>query len=104
MHFRQRRLRASSERASRSLVAQQVRAQMLPANPQKVRLFAQESYIDEKAIAQMQAVAGLEGVLGVCGMPDLHPGDRFPIGCTMIAEGNISCADWLGHWVWNRPL
>ncbi len=55
--------------------------------PAEVRLFAQESYIDEKAIAQMQAVAGLEGVLGVCGMPDLHPGDRFPIGCTMIAEG-----------------
>jgi len=56
-------------------------------SPAEVRLFAQESYVDEKAIAQMQAVAGLEGVLGVCGMPDLHPGDRFPIGCTMIAEG-----------------
>ncbi|KLO10755.1 release factor H-coupled R [Schizopora paradoxa] len=55
--------------------------------PAEIRLFAQESYIDEKAIAQMKAVAALEGVLGVCGMPDLHPGDRFPIGCTMIAEG-----------------
>lgn len=55
--------------------------------PAEVRLFAQQSYIDEKAVAQMQAVAALEGVLGVCGMPDLHPGDRFPIGCTMIAEG-----------------
>jgi len=55
--------------------------------PGTVSVAADESFIDEKAISQLKAVAALEGVLTACGMPDLHPGDRFPVGCAIIAEG-----------------
>ncbi|KAG9088135.1 hypothetical protein FRC06_002219 [Ceratobasidium sp. 370] len=36
---------------------------------------------------QLKAVAELEGVEAAIGMPDLHPGNRFPIGCAIAAKG-----------------
>lgn len=52
-----------------------------------VRIFAEKSFVDDKAVAQLLAVAALPGVRVACGMPDLHPGDRFPIGCAVAADG-----------------
>ncbi|EIN09622.1 release factor H-coupled R [Punctularia strigosozonata HHB-11173 SS5] len=52
-----------------------------------VRVIAQESYVDPEAVTQLKAVAALPGVRLAAGMPDLHPGNRFPIGCAIVAEG-----------------
>ncbi|KAJ7774493.1 release factor H-coupled R [Mycena maculata] len=46
-----------------------------------------KSYLDDKAIEQLKLVGRLPGVLRVVGLPDLHPGSRFPIGCAIAAEG-----------------
>ncbi|KAG8808529.1 hypothetical protein FRC17_003904 [Serendipita sp. 399] len=53
----------------------------------QVIVLANHSFVHEDAIKQLNAVAGLEGVHAAIGMPDLHKGDRFPIGCAIIAEG-----------------
>ncbi|CAE6492628.1 unnamed protein product [Rhizoctonia solani] len=53
----------------------------------RVDVIAEESYIDPEAVKQLKAVAGLEGVVAAIGMPDLHPGNRFPIGCAIAAHG-----------------
>lgn len=53
-----------------------------PANPShskgsgEVRIIAHKSFIDDKAIKQVQFVGGLLGVKVAVGMPDLHPGNR----------------------------
>lgn len=52
----------------------------------EVRIIAEKSFVDSKAVAQLEAVAALTGVHLACGMPDLHPGDRFPVGCAVIAD------------------
>lgn len=38
-----------------------------------------KSYVDDEAVNQLKKVANLPGVRLAVGMPDLHPGDRFPI-------------------------
>ncbi|CAE6388559.1 unnamed protein product [Rhizoctonia solani] len=53
----------------------------------RVDVISEESYVDPEAIKQLKAVAGLEGVVAAIGMPDLHPGNRFPIGCAIAAHG-----------------
>ncbi|TDL21557.1 release factor H-coupled R [Rickenella mellea] len=53
----------------------------------EIRIIADKSFIDDKAISQLKAVASLPGVHLACGMPDLHPGDRFPVGCVIVADG-----------------
>lgn len=52
-----------------------------------VDVIAEESYVDPEAVKQLKAIAGLEGVVAAMGMPDLHPGNRFPIGCAIAAHG-----------------
>lgn len=39
-----------------------------------------KSHTDENAVKQLMKVASLPGVRVTVGMPDLHPGNRFPIG------------------------
>jgi release factor H-coupled RctB family protein len=56
-------------------------------NPGEIRIIADKSYVDEKAVKQLELVASLPGVQLAVGMPDLHPGNRFPIGCAVAAEG-----------------
>jgi release factor H-coupled RctB family protein len=51
----------------------------------EVRVIAENSYIDEKAVKQLERVAALPGVRLVVGMPDLHPGNRFPVGVAVAA-------------------
>lgn len=43
-------------------------------------LFSGKSFIDNSAIKQLEFVGALSGVRLAIGMPDLHPGNRFPIG------------------------
>ncbi|KDQ60982.1 hypothetical protein JAAARDRAFT_191106 [Jaapia argillacea MUCL 33604] len=57
------------------------------SNPGEVRIMAEKSYLDGSAVNQLRAVAALPGVKLAVGMPDLHPGNRFPIGCAIAAEG-----------------
>ncbi|KAF9013894.1 tRNA-splicing ligase [Cyathus striatus] len=53
----------------------------------EVRVIDGKSFIDDRAIKQLDVVSRLPGVRLAVGMPDLHPGDRFPIGCAVAAEG-----------------
>jgi release factor H-coupled RctB family protein len=55
-------------------------------NRAEVRIIAEKSFIDSQAIKQLEAIASLPGVMLAVGLPDLHPGGRFPIGCA-IASG-----------------
>ena len=50
-----------------------------------VRVIAEKSFIDEQAIKQLNAIAVLPGVRLAVGLPDLHPGNRFPVGCAIAA-------------------
>lgn len=76
-----------------------------PAQTGDARIIADKSYVDVKAIKQLELVGGLPGVRMAVGMPDLHPGNRyarhqgvcltatqffanrFPVGCAIAAEG-----------------
>ena len=49
-----------------------------------------KSFIDDAAIKQLDRVAALPGVHLAVGMPDLHPGNRFPIGAVTRSCGG-SC-------------
>jgi release factor H-coupled RctB family protein len=42
----------------------------------EVRIIAEKSFVDDKAIKQLEQVAELPGVQIAVGMPDLHPGNR----------------------------
>ncbi|KAJ7449893.1 hypothetical protein FB451DRAFT_743138 [Mycena latifolia] len=53
----------------------------------EVHLISGKSYLDDKAIEQLKTVGRLPGVSLVVGLPDLHPGSRFPIGCAIAADG-----------------
>ncbi|PVF98777.1 release factor H-coupled R [Serendipita vermifera] len=53
----------------------------------ETRVLATESFIHEEAVKQLEKVAELDGVHAAIGMPDLHKGDRFPIGCAIAASG-----------------
>ncbi|CAG7854470.1 SubName: Full=Uncharacterized protein {ECO:0000313/EMBL:CCA69767.1} [Serendipita indica DSM 11827] len=50
-------------------------------------VIAHQSFVHEDAVKQMEALKSLQGVYSVVGMPDLHKGDRFPIGCAIFAQG-----------------
>ncbi|KAF8163370.1 release factor H-coupled R [Crassisporium funariophilum] len=52
-----------------------------------VRVIGVKSFIDDNAIKQLQNVGKLPGVRLAIGMPDLHPGNRFPIGCAIASDG-----------------
>lgn len=53
----------------------------------EIRMISEKSFVDDKAIQQLRFVAGLQDVRLAVGMPDLHPGNRFPIGCAIAVEG-----------------
>lgn len=45
--------------------------------------------LDPLSISQLEACARLPGMIAAVGLPDLHPGTKFPIGCTFVSEGYI---------------
>ncbi|MEU8261993.1 RNA ligase RtcB family protein [Micromonospora sp. NPDC048999] len=54
--------------------------------PATVTVFASPtSWIESAALAQCHQVAGLDGMIHVAAMPDLHPGKGAPIGAAMAS-------------------
>lgn len=56
----------------------------------KVRVVASPStWIEGEALRQLDVAAGLEGMVEVVGMPDLHPGKGGPVGAAFLSSGVI---------------
>jgi release factor H-coupled RctB family protein len=52
-----------------------------------VHLFASAgSWVEGKALQQLEQVAAMPGIQAVAGMPDLHPGKYGPVGCGILAD------------------
>lgn len=52
----------------------------------EVQMIADKSFLDDKAIKQLESVGRLRGVRVVVGMPDLHPGSRLAwSGCNFLS-------------------
>jgi len=54
--------------------------------PGETKVMADASHVDSEAKKQLEALTLLPGVQRAVGMPDLHPGTRFPIGCAVVAD------------------
>jgi len=52
-------------------------------------MLARKSYIDPLAVTQLEKTSMLPGIDLAVGMPDLHPGGKFPIGCVFATTGII---------------
>lgn len=52
----------------------------------EARHIFEKSAVDEHAIIQLRAVSSLPGVRVVVGLPDLHPGNQYPVGCVVASE------------------
>lgn len=45
----------------------------------------ENTWIESKAIQQLQTTAALPNMVSVVGMPDLHPGRGYPIGAAFFS-------------------
>ncbi|RUS25263.1 hypothetical protein BC938DRAFT_472408 [Jimgerdemannia flammicorona] len=57
--------------------------------PATITNIAYESHVEPDAFAQLKQTAILKGMRYVFGMPDLHPGNTYPIGATFVTEDMI---------------
>ncbi len=48
-----------------------------------------DTWIEGKAIQQLEKTAELDGIVRAAGMPDLHPGRGYPIGAVFSSENKI---------------
>jgi release factor H-coupled RctB family protein len=48
-----------------------------------------DTWIEDKAIQQLEKTAELEGIIKAAGMPDLHPGRGYPIGAAFLTKNKI---------------
>src|SRR5215468_10219887 len=48
--------------------------------------YSSRSWIEGKAVQQLEDVASLAGIKAIAGMPDLHPGKYGPVGCSILAD------------------
>jgi release factor H-coupled RctB family protein len=48
-----------------------------------------DTWIESKAIQQLEKTAELEGILHAAGMPDLHPGRGYPVGAVFLSHQRI---------------
>lgn len=48
-----------------------------------------DTWIEGKAIQQLETTARLEGMRRVVGMPDLHPGRGYPVGAAFFSAGRL---------------
>ncbi len=56
----------------------------------RVSLIASDhTWIEGKAIQQLETTANLEGMCRVVGMPDLHPGRGYPVGAAFFSVGRL---------------
>jgi release factor H-coupled RctB family protein len=54
-----------------------------------VHIVARTTYVDPDAVKQLNTTAQLPGIIYAAGMPDLHPGNRFPIGASFLSRGVV---------------
>lgn len=54
-----------------------------------VHTITSELPLDPLSISQLESCAKLPGMISAVGLPDLHPGTKFPIGCTFVSDGYI---------------
>lgn len=56
----------------------------------RVNLIANtDTWIEGKAIQQLEKTAELDGIIQAAGMPDLHPGRGYPIGAAFLSQNKI---------------
>ncbi len=48
-----------------------------------------DTWIESKAIQQLEKTAELEGIVSAAGMPDLHPGRGYPIGAVFLTRQRL---------------
>jgi release factor H-coupled RctB family protein len=58
-------------------------------NDCEVTVIAKTSFVDPDAVSQLRVAAALPGMTQVVGMPDLHPGTKFPVGAVFVSEQHI---------------
>lgn len=57
---------------------------------ERVNLIANaDTWIEGKAIQQLEKTAQLDGIIKAAGMPDLHPGRGYPIGAVFLSQQKI---------------
>jgi release factor H-coupled RctB family protein len=54
-----------------------------------VLIAADDTWIEGKAIQQLETTALLPGMQRVAGMPDLHPGRGYPVGAAFFSIGRL---------------
>ncbi|MDH1629066.1 RNA ligase RtcB family protein [Pseudomonas mosselii] len=54
-----------------------------------VLVAADDTWIEGKAIQQLETIARLGGMHRVAGMPDLHPGRGYPVGAAFFSVGRL---------------
>ena len=54
-----------------------------------VLVAADDTWIEGKAIQQLETTARLAGMHRVAGMPDLHPGRGYPVGAAFFSVGRF---------------
>ncbi|KAJ3405915.1 hypothetical protein HDV05_006290, partial [Chytridiales sp. JEL 0842] len=54
-----------------------------------VTMLANKAYVDPEAIEQLHQTAALPGMKHVVGMPDLCPGNKFPVGAVFVTKGVV---------------
>jgi release factor H-coupled RctB family protein len=64
-------------------------APALPAAPEPTLIAGPDVWMEGDALAQLAAVARLEGCVRSVGMPDLHPGGGYPIGAVVATRGVV---------------
>ncbi|HEY6095862.1 MAG TPA: RNA ligase RtcB family protein [Gallionellaceae bacterium] len=60
-----------------------------PSSERVSIIASDDTWIEGKAIQQLETTARLEGMHRVVGMPDLHPGRGYPVGAAFFAVGRI---------------
>jgi hypothetical protein len=58
----------------------------LSSNNVVIQFLHNRTYVDPLAIKQLKHAAALSGMKICVGMPDLHPGGRFPVGAAFYGE------------------
>ena len=55
-----------------------------------INILANKAFIDPQSVTQLETTAHtLPGIVHAVAQPDLHPGNRFPIGAVFVSEGWI---------------
>src|SRR5574339_1038544 len=60
-----------------------------PASAGITIVASEETWMEGKAIQQLETTARLEGMHRVVGMPDLHPGRGYPVGAAFFSMGRL---------------